>query len=201
MPSITADAPSGRKRKPTSDARSVPKVKRRREETGRNASELDLRIQKLENELSKTPNGKSQICDLISFFDLSTPDSEDNLKVAICLCRVFSRMMASGQFTWQKLKEEPGWQIKEYQSYQSIVQQCLKNGHGSTPTTMLKLHMKMLKEESSHNPNSFRIFESFPGLVTALVDAVDGADVRKTFAEDYVRQYQDCCYYSLEAIT
>lgn len=201
MPSITTDVPSGKKRKPTSDTRSVPKAKRRREESGENGSELDLRIQKLENELSKTPNGKSQVSELIALFDVASPDSEDNLKVAIYLCRVFSRMMASGQFTWQKPKEKPGWQIREYQSYQSKVQQCLKHGHGSTPTTMLKLHMKMLKEESSHNPETFRIFETFPGLVTALVDVVDGAEVRKTFAEEYVQQYQDCCYYSLEAIT
>ncbi len=200
MSSVVANVPSGKKRKPTLDARG-PKAKRRREETGGNGSELDLQIQKLENELSKTTNGESQTSELISLFDPTSPDSEGNLKVAICLCRVFSRMMASGQFSWQKPKEEPGWQIKEYQSYQSMVQQFLKNGHGSTPTTMLKLHMKMLKEESSHNPDSFGIYKGFPGLVAALVDAVDGSDARKTFAEEYVQQYQDCCYYSLAAIT
>jgi hypothetical protein len=110
-------------------------------------------------------------------------------------------MMASGQFPWQKPKEEPGWQVREYWTYQSIVQQCLEKGHGSTPSTMLKLHMRMLREESLHNPDNVRIFESFSGLVPALVEAVDGVEVRKTFAEEYLQQYHDCCYHSLAAIT
>jgi U3 small nucleolar RNA-associated protein 19 len=199
-PTIT-ETSSSKKRKAALDARAPPKTKRRREQTTGNDSELDRRVQKLEDELSKTTNGKSQMPELISLFDSDNPDSEHNLKVAICLCRVFSRMMAAGQFPWQKSKEEHGWQMREYGSYQSVVQQCLKKGHGSTPTTMLKLHMRMLKEESLHNPDSIRIFESFAGLVPALVEAADGAEVRKTFAEECLQPYQDCCYHSLEAIT
>ena len=195
------EASSSKKRRVASDSRAAPKAKRRRDETTQNASEVDCRLQKLEDGLSKTTDGRSQMSELISMFDLASPDSECNLKVAISLCRVFSRMMATGRFTWPKSKEEPEWQMRDYRSFQSIVQQCLQKGNRSTPTTMLKLHMRMLKEESSHSPESFRIFESFSGLVSALIEAEDGAEVRKTFAEEYLQQYQDCCYSSLEAIT
>lgn len=199
MAPIATDS-STRKRQAVSDTRGGPKAKRRREETTGNDSKLDIQVQELEDELSKTSNGQSQMSELISLFDPASPDSERNLKVAICLCRVFSRRMAAGQFAWQKSKEEPGWQVREYRSYQSILQQCLRKGHGSTPLTMFKVHMRMLREESLHNPESVKIFESFSGLVPALVEAVDGVEVRTTFAEEYLQQYQDCCYYSLEAI-
>lgn len=201
MAQITSDASSSKKRKAASDARAAPKAKRRKNEVEGDAPELDRRVQKLEDELSETADGKSQMSELISLLNPATPDSESNVKVAICLCKVFSRMMASGEFPWQKPKEGPGWQVREYRTYQSIVQQCLEKGHGSTPSTMLKLHMRMLREESLHNPDNVRIFESFSGLVPALVEAVDGAEVRKTFAEEYLQQYQDCRYHSLAAIT
>src|SRR5947209_20168143 len=91
--------------------------------------------------------------------------------------------------------------MRDYQSYQSTIQQSLQRGQGSTLTTMLKLHMRMLKEESLHNPNSVGIFDSFSGLVSAIIEALDGAEVRKTFAQEYLQQYQDCCYYTFGAIS
>jgi U3 small nucleolar RNA-associated protein 19 len=194
------DASTSKKRKAATDARAALKAKRSKDETTGN-SELDLRVQKLENELSKTTDGKTQASELFSLVDSAAPDSERNVTVAICLCRVFSRKMAAGDFPWPKLNEEAGWQMREYRSYQSTLQQLLQRGHGSTPTTMLKLHMRMLKVESLHNPNSVRIFDSFSGLVSAIIEAVDGTEVRKTFAEEYLQQYQDCCYYTLGAIS
>jgi hypothetical protein len=194
------DASASKKRKAATDVRAAPKAKRQKDETTGNSSELDLQVQKLENELSKTTNGKTQISELFSLFDSAALDSERNVKVAICLCRVFSRKMAAGNFPWPKSNEEAGWQMREYRSYQSTLQQFLQRGHGSTPTTMLKLHMRMLKEESLHNPNSIGILDSFSSLVSAIVEAVDGTEVRKTFAEEYLQQYQDCCYYTLGAI-
>jgi len=194
------DASASKKRKAATDARAAPNAKRQKDETTGNSSELDLRVQKLENELSKTTDGETQVSELFSLFD-SAPDSERNVKVAICLCRVFSRKMAAENFPWPKSNEEAGWQMREYRSYQSTLQQFLQRGHGSTPTTMLKLHMRMLKEESLHNPSNVGIFDSFSGLVFAIVEAVDGTEVRKTFAEEYLQQYQDCCYYTLGAIS
>jgi len=195
------DASTSKKRKAATDGRGASKAKRSKDETTGNNSELDLRAQKLENELSKTTDGKTQVSELFSLFDSVAPDSERNVKVAICLCRVFSRKMAAGDFPWPKSNEEVGWQMREYRSYQSTLQQFLQRGHGSTPATMLKLHMRMLKEESLHNPSSAEIFDSFSGLVSAIIGAVDGTEVRKTFAAEYLQQYQDCCYYTLGAIS
>ena len=200
MAPMTAPVSSSKKRKATSDAKAIPKAKRRGEVTAGSTSELDVRLSELENGLSQTEGGKSQLSALFSMFDLAIPDSERNLKVAICLCRVFSRLMAAGHFPWSKSHEEFQWLMTEYSSYQSTLQQCLRMGHGSTPTAMLELHMRMLREESSHNPDSVQIFDSFSGLVSSLVEAVDGTEARQTFAEDYLQQYQDCCYCSLEAI-
>ena len=200
MAPITTPALSSKKRKAASDAKAAPKAKRRRDEAAANMSEFDITVNKLETELSKNSNGKTHMSELISLFDLASPDSESNLKVAICLCRVFSRMMATGHLPWRKSNEEPEWQMSEYLSYQSTVQQFLRNGHGSTPATMLKLHMRMLEEESSYNPDNVKIFDSFSGLISALAEAVDGAEAVKAFMEGYVQKYQDCCYYTLEAI-
>lgn len=201
MDRVTTDVLLTKKRKSVSDARSVPKAKRRRGEIPRSDSDLILRIEKLEDELSKTTNGKGQISELISFFDLASADLDGSLSAAICLCRVFSRMMASGMFPWQKSNEEPGWQMREYWAYQFKLLQYVKEGPTSTQPTMLKLSMRMLKEESVHNPDAFKVYESFSGLVTAIIQAVDGLEVRKTFAEDYLQPYHDCSYYSLGAIT
>ena len=200
MAPIRAPVSSSKKRKAASDAKAIPKAKRRREGTAGSTSELDVRLSELENGLSKTQGGKSQLLELFSMFDLAIPDSERNLKVAICLCRIFSRFMAAGQFPWSKSNQEDQWQMKGYSSYQFTLQQFVRMGHGPTPTAMLKLHMRMLKEESAHNPDSAQIFGSFSGLVSSLFEAADGTEARKTFAEDYLQQYQDCCFYSLEAI-
>jgi hypothetical protein len=197
----TIDAPAGKKRKVATDARANPQAKRQKDETTGSNSELDLWIQRLESELSKTADGKAQVSELFSLFDSTAPDSERNVKVAVCLCRVFSRKMAAGSFPWPKSNGETEWQMREYRSYQSTLQHLLQRGHGSTPTTMLKLHMRMLKEESLHNPNGVGIFDSFSGLVSAIIEAVDGAEVRKTFAGEYLQQYQDCAYYTLGAIS
>jgi hypothetical protein len=162
------DASASKKRKAKTDARAAPKAKRQKDETTGNSSELDLRVQKLENELSKTTDGKTQVSELFSLFDSAGPDSERNVKVAICLCRVFSRKMTAENFPWPKSMKKLGWQMRGYRSYQSTLQQFLQRGHGSTPTMMLKLHMRMLKEESLHNPSSVAIFDSFSGLVSAI---------------------------------
>jgi hypothetical protein len=195
------DTSTSKKRKAATDARAASKAKRSKDETTSSNSEFDLRVQTLENELFKITDGKTQVSELFSLLDSAAPDSERNVKVAICLCRVFSRRMAAGDFPWPKSNEEAGWQMREYRSYQSTLQQFLQRGHGSTPATMLKLHMRMLKEESLHNPNSAGNFDSFSGLVSAIIEAVDGTEVRNTFAEEYLRQYQDCCYYTLGAIS
>ena len=205
MAPVPAVASYGKKRKTMPNGDSMPKTKRPRGGGSSKESDLDSRIAEIELGMleSGSTEGEKQdkMVQLISMFETENPDADHNVQVAISLCRVFSRMMAAGLFPRAR---ETGkatsilWQTKAYLQYQTMLQKCLRRSTGSMPTTMLKLYMRMLKEESLHSPDNVWISESFPALVSAIVEARED-DVRKFYAEEFLQQYQDCCYYSLKA--
>ena len=196
----------GEKRKTMSSDHTMRKTKRHRTDGSKPDSELDSRIAELELIISRDSSTDTQkdshVSLLISMFENENTESDRNVQVAVSLCRVYSRMMAAGKFPWARDTRESTstpWQTRTYRQYQSMLQKCTKDGHGLLPTTMLKLYMRMFKEESLHSPENVWLSESFPALVTAIVEAQE-EDVRRFYAEEYLQQYQDCCYYSLEAV-
>lgn len=206
MAPLTNGLSAGKKRKIVPNDTTTSKKKLRRAKAT-SVEFLPRRLEQLEVSLSgegtSDQERQAQMAELISMFEVESRVPEGYVEIAICLCRVFSRMMAAGTFPWTKgvaSIHSSQWQAASYLRYHSIMQKVLGTGLGSIPTTMFKLSMRMLKEESLHSPHDLWLSESFTGLMSAVIETKDGDVVRKLFADEYLQKYPDCCYHSLEEI-
>lgn len=96
MPAPVTDS-SSKKRKSGKNA-STPSSKRRAV-TEDNFAEKLTTIQELENQIAESRKHYNNIATLISMLNVQKSAENPELAVAVSLCRVFSRLIAAGNFT------------------------------------------------------------------------------------------------------
>jgi len=207
MVPVTVEASKRMKRNPALDGPSLSRAKRRRVTDLDDGDSSESRIGELELEASETPPNLEALRKLISLFRLDDPDHDSNIQISISLCRAFTRLLVNKIF-WpdgQTIDRHQGRDISESvaeanRDYRHALRQLVKKGNSATRSVVLRICMRILKEEDAHSQGSPLASRDFGDLVLAVVRANDGSSLRGTFAQEYLQQYHDCCYYSLRAI-
>ncbi|KUJ11149.1 nucleolar complex protein-like protein [Mollisia scopiformis] len=201
MPTDIGKAGHAAKRK--SSATDKRPAKRARSESSDEDGQAQILL--LENEIFESKKNYNNIAKLIKILGDDSKDADSSIVAAISLCRVFTRLMMSGDMSRKQSATEKDtivvkWLRERYAEYKSGLLDLLRE-EGAGPT-MFTLCMRLLKTEGQH----LRIGQgSFPAVfVTDMVRVLlkdDGeGNVRKEFSEKFVEEYDDIRFYTLEAI-
>lgn len=175
--------------------------KRARSESDNENSQAQ--ILSLETEIFESKKNYNNIPKLIKLLR----DSDDALIAAVSLCRVFTRLMVSGDLTRNKPSTEKEtvvikWLLERYAEYKLELLDLMKQeGAGSTSLTLC---MRTLQIEGKHLARGQEYY--FPtmflrDLLLVLIRPEVEAVVRKEFVEKYLRQYDDLKFYAFETIS
>lgn len=212
MPEAVVETALKRKRK------AVPQAakKRRRSSSdesssnsGSDAEDEQSKILLLESSILESRKNYNNITTLI---DISRKqgDNDDSVQTAVVaavsLCRVFIRLLASGNLTKKKDASDKDqtivqWLRERLADYKGCLLSMFELDEAAF--TALTLSMRILKAEGEHLhsgaeytfPTAF-----FTELVTALVQAEVDDGVRKEFMEKFVGEHDDIRFYVFKSI-
>jgi U3 small nucleolar RNA-associated protein 19 len=192
---------SVKRKRATSDKRST---KRARSESSEEDGSVQILL--LENEILESKKNYNNIATLVKLLELDSEDADKPVLAAISLCRIFTRLMVSGdmvkgQETTEKEAIVMKWLKERYAEYKTGLYLLL--GEEEISSTALTLCMRLLKTEGEYLSSAQEYHFPTPFL-TQMVKAMlkDGSDpnVRKEFSEKFVEEYDDIRFYTLEAI-
>ena len=162
-------------------------------------------IEKLERRIAEDPvQNHKNVETLLRMIDVNDPNSKFNLNTAVSLCKVFSRVVASGHITKdgqrRKLSQEvSGWYIQHYEKYRKTVIKLLRSVSASQRLPILHLCWKILEQDAELLESSVWVSDSiFKPLLSALMEMTEAKDIRETYVSEYMNECHDCCYHSLE---
>ncbi|KAF7506620.1 hypothetical protein GJ744_011552 [Endocarpon pusillum] len=192
----------GKKRK-WDDAPSQSQGRKRR--TIRSGESSSLDIEQLEKRIAKDPsNNHNDVETLLQMLDLANPDAKLNLRTGIALCKVFSRLIASGHLNKDnhgnnQSQELSAWYVEQYRKYRTTLARLLRSVSAAQRLPLVHLCWKVLEQDAEFLGNKVWVSESmFKPFLSAVVDIPGGTDVRETYVDEYMNQCHDCCYHSLE---
>lgn len=159
----------------------------------------------LEKEINEDPVKNAKHLDaLLRMLDLDNPRTTINLRVGISLCRVFSRLIASGNLagtasTSHLDQQLHDWYQKRYAIYWSSILRLLRISSGRNFSPVLHLCWKALGHEVELLGNAIWTSKShFGSLLTAVIGITDDSAIRKVLMIDFVNRYHDCMFFAME---
>jgi U3 small nucleolar RNA-associated protein 19 len=204
MPAVLSSEIQSSKRKRVSSAKKP--VKRARSESSDDVVDAQAQILLLENEIFESKKNYNNIAKLVALFKDDTQEPDDSVVAAISLCRVFTRLLVAGEFTFKAGTKEKDlvvlqWLKDRYLEYKEALLDIL--GEEGISTTVLTLCLRLLKTEGENIRNNQEY--QFPtlfltGIMTTLLDPASDGEARKEFSEKFVEEYDDIRFYTLEAI-
>lgn len=177
-------------------------LKRVRSESDEDDTQAEILL--LENEVFESKKHYNNIAKLVKI--LKNIKSEDSIVAAISLCRIFARLMASGDLVRNKSSSEKEvvviqWLRERFSEYkQALLVLLQQDGAGST---ILTLAMRTLKSEGTHLLNGQEY--NFPNvfladILRALLRSQTDSSIRNEFSEKYVEENDDIRFYTYESI-
>jgi U3 small nucleolar RNA-associated protein 19 len=168
--------------------------------------DVQARILLLETQIFESKKNYNNISTLIKLSRNEDENPDVPLVASIALCRIFSRLMASGDFikahnTTEKESVVTLWLRERYTEYKVVLLQLLiREASGSTALTLC---MRMLKSEGTHLRNGQEY--SFPSpflrdIMQNLLGPDCGDAVRREFCEKYMGEHDDVRFYTFAAI-
>lgn len=195
-PTKRAGQPTKRKRVPTAEK----PLKRARSESSEEDPEAQILL--LENDIFESKKNYNNIVKLVN----KLVDPEEAVLASISLCRVFTRLMVSGDMTKRKDTTERdavvvGWLRERYKDYKSGLITLL--AEEEIASTILTLCMRLLQTEakSLRSSSEYSFPETFlADIVRVLVEPGNDQKTRLDFSRKFVEEYDDIRYYTLEAL-
>jgi U3 small nucleolar RNA-associated protein 19 len=144
---------------------------------------------------------------ILQKFDLVHPDSKINLQLGVSLCKIFSRLVASGALSnksidGQKTQEVSEWYLRQYNNYRRTLATLLESVQPPSRLPLVHLCWKVLELDAELFDNAVWDQQSiFRPFLSTITNVSDGADVQEFYVTEYMNQCHDCCYYSLEYIS
>lgn len=134
MPAATHAAIGSKKRKSVKDGSSS--FKRRAVATDSSEDATMSKITELEIQISESRKHYNNIATLLSMLDVGGNAQNPNLPVAVSLCRVFSRLIATGSLTESSRADENeklivAWLKERFQEYQKALVTIMREGDAS----------------------------------------------------------------------
>ncbi len=177
----------------------------RKRGTTRNGEDSSFDVEQLEKRIAKDPSkNHNDVETLIRMLDPANPDAKISLRAGIALCKVFSRLIASGHLKHNNHSNEQShelsaWYIEKYGNYRVSLAKLLRSVSAPQRLPLVHLCWRVLEQDAEFLGKSVWVSDSmFKPLLSAVVEIPGGTDVRETYVEAYMNQCHDCCYYSLE---
>ena len=198
MPGVIGN-PAKRKRE-SSEKRAT---KRARSESSDDIQTRRDAILLLGDEIFKSKKNYNNIVCLIKILG---SENDDSAAAAISLCRVFAKLMLSGDMVKKPGSTEKEavvirWLKERYSEYKSALIVLL--GREDVGSTAMTLCMTLLKKEGQYLRNGEEY--CFPvvfltTIIQALLNPESHESVRREFGTKYVEEYDDIRFYTFKAI-
>ncbi|KAN0110384.1 CBF/Mak21 family domain containing protein [Hyaloscypha variabilis] len=202
MPS-TVDPPGKTAKRKRKTSESKPSKRARSESS---EDDVQAQILLLETEILESKQNYNNITALIKLLRDDNEDAENSVIAAVSLCRVFTRLMMSGEMTKREGTSEKEivvvkWLKERYSEYKTAIIALL--GEENMSSTALTLCMRVLKTEGQHLHDSKEY--NFPtkfltDVVRVLLKSGSDGTTRKEFSKKYVEENDDVRFYTLEAV-
>ncbi|KAJ5708497.1 hypothetical protein N7488_008298 [Penicillium malachiteum] len=164
-------------------------------------------IEKLENEIAESRKHYNNIATLISMLNVQTSAKNPELAVAVSLCRVFSRLMAAGNFAESSRAAEnekivTAWLKERCLEYQRALLSIIREADTTSQITALTLSMRIIKERITHIPGAENAVWStnFKAIVEAVLEAQDNQDLQSEFVNKFMKEFEDVRYHAFGQI-
>ncbi|OTB00038.1 hypothetical protein M426DRAFT_66649 [Hypoxylon sp. CI-4A] len=169
-----------------------------------NEDDPQAEILSLENAILESKKNYNNISTLLEL--AQNDDDHDTTQLAmVSLCRVFLRLLASGNFAKRSGQSEKDivviqWLKKRLGDYKQIILSAL--GDEDSASTALTLAMRILQAEGQYTSNNEE--NNFPKVfLREIVGALlqDGTeDVRQEFCEKFLGEFADIKFYTFKAL-
>lgn len=168
-------------------------------------------IMLLETQILESRQHYNNIITLLGYVkgqDTQDANDQKSAIAAVALCRVFCRLMASGNMSKSRetSKDETiivQWLTERLQEYQRALLSMLAFQSPSISTTALTLLMQLIKEgDMQSNVIEDAIWGNggFSSILPKLVNATTVDDARAMFVDKYFVKYHDIRYHSLTCL-
>ncbi|KAF2847903.1 CBF-domain-containing protein [Plenodomus tracheiphilus IPT5] len=195
-----------RKRDPSKPERRESKSKSRRKSPSNDGDDVQTDIALLEAKILESRKHYNNIATLLQLARQSEPESDAPILAAVALCRVFSRLLATGDMVKPKGMGEAeavvvSWLRERYREFMDILlDEFLSSEHPPKQSVALTLAMRLVKEESKAEKDYKLKNGPLPRLVQILLALpVDDLN-RDEFVEKYFKQYDDIRFQTFQTI-
>lgn len=207
MPGKTATSQAGvkRKRDPSKPERRESKSKSRRKSPSEERDDPQIEITQLEAQILESRRHYNNIATLLQLS--KQPDAKDEAPIlaAVALCRVFSRMLATGDMNRSKGMGESealvaSWLKERYREFvDMLLNEFLHSEQPSQQSVALTLIMRLVKEESKQKDYKIKS-GPLPRLIEELLLLPTDDPNRDEFSEKYFKQFDDVRYHTFQTI-
>ncbi|KAF2442037.1 CBF-domain-containing protein [Karstenula rhodostoma CBS 690.94] len=195
-----------RKRKSGEAERRATKSKPRPQPSSDEDEDPQEEILRLETQITESRKHYNNIATLLKLSKAPEPDSEASVLAAVALCRVFTRLLSTGDMVKNKRMTEAEtmivtWLKHRYQEYiEVLLSDFLRSGHPPKQSVALTLLLRLVKEESKAQKD-FNIKNSpLNRTVEALLLLPEEDGSRDEFAEKFFGTYDDIRYSTFRSI-
>ncbi|EUC50921.1 hypothetical protein COCMIDRAFT_31812 [Bipolaris oryzae ATCC 44560] len=195
-----------RKRDTSKPERSESKSKSRRKSSSEDGDDLQSEIVQLEAQILESRKHYNNIATLLQRAKQSDAENEGPILAAVALCRVFSRLLVTGDMVKSKgMSEAEGvivsWLKERYRELcNMLLDNFLRSEHPPKQSVALTLLMRLVKEEAK-SQKDYKIKNGpLPRLIEVLLQLPLDDLNREEFAEKYIKQFDDIRYQTFQTI-
>jgi len=195
-----------RKRKRNGNATvSTPAMKA--PQSGESTGKVEVDV--LESQILQSRQYYNNLVTLINYVRHRDRNTTQAPLAIVALCRVFSRLMASGVMKDSGHQTESGiiithWLLERFREYRELLVESLADGHYVEQKACLELLMQLSKEEVAgldidREPLGHK--GAFLLVLRALSTANTSNQLRGSFVENYVQKFDDMLVHTFRQIT
>jgi U3 small nucleolar RNA-associated protein 19 len=173
-------------------------------EDGKREPDVDL----LEDQITQSRRYLNNIATLIGYVRASHNNAIRSSQAVVALCRIFSRLLASGSMTRSSHQSEAEivvveWLHDRLGEYRSLLLDSIAQSHNGEQKASLELLMHLAKEEATSlklDANTVWRRGTFPLILRAVVSESSSEQLRRNFVEKYIQDNDDLLLYTLKII-
>jgi U3 small nucleolar RNA-associated protein 19 len=208
MPGKTVERHAGvkRKRDPSKPERRESKSKSRRKSPSEDGDDPQAEIVQLEAQILESRRHYNNIATLLQLARQPEAENEAPILAVVALCRVFSRLMATGDMVKSKGMGDAEatiamWLKERYKEFLGVLlDDFLQSEQPPKQSVALTLLMRLVNEESKAQKDYNLKNGPLSRLVETLLLLPADDPNRDEFAEKYFKQFDDIRYHTFSTI-
>jgi U3 small nucleolar RNA-associated protein 19 len=195
-----------RKRDPSKPERRESKTKSRRKSPSEDGNDTQAEILQLETQILESRKHYNNIATLLQLARQPEAENEAPILAVVALCRVFSRLLATGDMVKSKGMGEAealivSWLKGRYQEYKDVLlNNFLRSEALPKQSVALTLLMRLVKVEATAQKDHNVKNGPLPRLIEALLLLPLDDPNRDEFADKYFKQFDDIRFHTFETV-